>query len=154
MLFNPKCVGHVYNITVAVDNLGNMIWICNLMQGPAADVTIWDQRGPSRTHDQFFHYEVGTHDGAYKGGLHSAVPYMRPNKNIIMCMAFILQGWSTSLLACGTGGLFEMCGQALLSNCMVLCAFCFMLLNFVSADRLGIRPMDFGFMCRSLADVP
>ena len=37
------------------------------MPGKSADVTIWDQRGPSRMHGQFFDYEVGNHDGAYKG---------------------------------------------------------------------------------------
>ena len=29
--FNPKYAGHVYKITVAVDNLGNIVWICDLM---------------------------------------------------------------------------------------------------------------------------
>ena len=37
------------------------------MPGTSADVTIWDQRGPSRMQGQFFDYEVGNHDGAYKG---------------------------------------------------------------------------------------
>ena len=45
--------------------------------GPSsADVMIWDQRGPSRTHGQFFDFEIGAHDGAYKGRLHTAVPYI------------------------------------------------------------------------------
>ena len=34
------------------------------------------QRGPSRTHGQFFDFEIGAHDGAYKGRLHTAVPYI------------------------------------------------------------------------------
>ena len=34
---------------------------------------IWDQHGPSRTHGQFFNFEVGAHDGAYKGRLHIVV---------------------------------------------------------------------------------
>ena len=69
-------VGHVYKVTVAVDNLGNIVWICDLMPGTSADVMIWDQRGPSRTHGQFFDFEIGAHDGAYKGRLHTAVPYI------------------------------------------------------------------------------
>ena len=67
VLLNPKYTGHVYKVTVAVDNLGNIVWVCDLMPGKSADVTIWDQRGPSRMHGQFFDYEVGNHDGAYKG---------------------------------------------------------------------------------------
>ena len=67
VLLNPKYTGHVYKVTVAVDNLGNIVWICDLMPGTSADVTIWDQRGPLRMQGQFFDYEVGNHDGAYKG---------------------------------------------------------------------------------------
>ena len=48
--------GQVYKITVAVDNLGNIVWIFNLMPGTWTDVMIWDQRGPSRTHGQFFKF--------------------------------------------------------------------------------------------------
>ena len=59
VLLNPKYTGHVYKVTVAVDNLGNIVWICDLMPGKSADVAIWDQRGPSRMHGQFFDYEVG-----------------------------------------------------------------------------------------------
>ena len=76
VLFNPKYAGHIYKVTVAVDNLGNIVWICDLMPGTSADVMIWDQRGPSRTHGQFFDFEIGAHDGAYKGRLHTAVPYI------------------------------------------------------------------------------
>ena len=76
VLFNPKYAGHVYKVTVAVDNLGNIVWICDLMPGTSADVMIWDQRGPSRTHGQFFDFEIGAHDGAYKGRLHAAVIYI------------------------------------------------------------------------------
>ena len=55
-LFNPKYASHVYKVTLAMDNLGNIGWICNLMPGTLADVTIWDQRGPSRVHRRFFEY--------------------------------------------------------------------------------------------------
>ena len=37
---------------------------------------IWDQRGASQTHRQFFDFELGAHDGAYKGLLHTAAPYI------------------------------------------------------------------------------
>ena len=52
------------------------VWICDLVPGTLADVMIWDQRGPLRTHRQFFNFEIGAHDGAYKGCLHIVVPYI------------------------------------------------------------------------------
>ena len=30
VLFNPKYASHVYKVTVAVDNFGNIVWICDL----------------------------------------------------------------------------------------------------------------------------
>ena len=65
VLFNTKYAGHVYKITVAVDNLGNIVWIYDLMPGTSADVMIWYQCGPSRTNGQFLDFEVDAHDGAY-----------------------------------------------------------------------------------------
>ena len=50
--------------------------MCDLMLGTSPDVMIWDQREASRTHGQFFDFEIGEHDGAYKGCLHTAVPYI------------------------------------------------------------------------------
>ena len=50
--------------------LGNIIWICPLAPGTSADVLIWDGNGPSRTRGDFFDFEVGGHDGAYKGLIH------------------------------------------------------------------------------------
>ena len=67
VLFNPKYASHVYKVTVVVDNLGNLVWICDLMLGTTADVMIWNARGRSHSHGQFFHFEMGAHDGAYKG---------------------------------------------------------------------------------------
>ena len=76
VLFNPKYVGHIYEIIVAVDNLGNIVWICDFMPGTSADVMIWDQCGPSRTHGQFFDFETGAQDSAYKDRLHTVVLYI------------------------------------------------------------------------------
>ena len=59
-----------------VDNLRNIVWICDLMAGTTADVMIWDARGPSRCHGRFFDFEMGAHDGAYKGRIHTVVPYV------------------------------------------------------------------------------
>ena len=39
-LWNPKYASHVYKVTVAVDMLGNIIWICPLAPGTSADVLI------------------------------------------------------------------------------------------------------------------
>ena len=48
-LWNPKYVSHVYKVTVVVDMLGNITWICPLAPGTSTDVLIWDGYGPSRT---------------------------------------------------------------------------------------------------------
>ena len=42
----------------------------------SADVKIWDKYGPQRTKGCFMEFEVGAHDGAYKGRLHSHVPFI------------------------------------------------------------------------------
>ena len=67
ILFNPKYAGCVWKITVAVDNLGNIVWICPVLPGTSADVKIWDKYGPQRTKGCFMEFEVGAHDGAYQG---------------------------------------------------------------------------------------
>ena len=61
---------------MAVDNLGNIVWICPVLPGTSADVKIWDKYGPQRTKGCFMEFEVGAHDGAYKGRLHSHVPFI------------------------------------------------------------------------------
>ena len=73
-LWNPKYASHVYKVTVAVDLLDNIVWIRPLAPGTFADVLVWDGYGPSRTHGNFFDFEVGGHGGAYKGRIHVIVP--------------------------------------------------------------------------------
>ena len=48
VLFNPKYAGCVYKVKVAIDSLGNIIWICPLATGTSADVLIWDREGPKK----------------------------------------------------------------------------------------------------------
>ena len=52
--------------------LGNIIWICPLAPGTSADVLIWIGYGMG----DFFDFEVGGHDGAYKGRIHVIVPFI------------------------------------------------------------------------------
>ena len=47
--WNPKYAAHIFKVTVAVDMLGNIVWICPLAPGTSADVLIWDGYGLSRT---------------------------------------------------------------------------------------------------------
>ena len=150
VLFNSRYVAHVYKITMAVDNLGNIVWICDLVPGTPADVMIGDQRGPSRTHGQFFDFKADAHDGTYKGRVLTAVPCIG-RKNLSEAQEEcndihgLSQGWSTSLHACGNGGLSAMCGCALRWRCMATCIFCSTLLNLYSQG-----PMNLGLMCLSL----
>ena len=57
-LWNPQYASHVYKVTVAVDILGNIIWISPLAPGTSADVLNRDGYGPSRTRGDFFDFEV------------------------------------------------------------------------------------------------
>ena len=82
-LWNPKCASHVYKVTVAVDMFGNIAWICPLAPGTPADVLIWDGYGPSRTRGDFFDFEVGGHDGAYKGRVHVILPFIGRKTGIL-----------------------------------------------------------------------
>ena len=76
VLFNPKYAGCVYKVTVAIDSLGNIVWICPLAPGASADVLIWDREGPKRSKGRYIDYEIGSMDGAYKGRLHVAWPFI------------------------------------------------------------------------------
>ena len=44
--------------------------------GTSADVLIWDGYGLSCARGDFFDFEVGGHDGAYKGRIHVIVPFI------------------------------------------------------------------------------
>ena len=48
-----------------------------------ADVLIWDGYGPSRTRGDFFDFEVGGHDGAYKGRVHVILPFIGSKTGIL-----------------------------------------------------------------------
>ena len=88
-LWNPKYAGHIFKVTVGVDMLGNIVWICLLAPRTSADILIWDGYGPSCTRGDFFGFEVGSHDGAYKGCVHVIVPFIGlKNDN--------LSAWQTS----------------------------------------------------------
>ena len=57
-LWNPKYAAHIFKVTVAVDMLGNIVWLCPLAPGTSADVLNWDGYGPSRTRGDFFYFGV------------------------------------------------------------------------------------------------
>ena len=61
-----------------------IVWICPLAPVTSADVLIWDGYGPSCTRGHFFDFEVGGHDGAYKGRVHVIVPFIgRKNDTLL-----------------------------------------------------------------------
>ena len=72
VLFDLKYAGCVYKVAVAIDAMGNIIWICPLSPGTSADVLIWDREELKRAKGHCLDYEMGAMDGAYKGGLHVA----------------------------------------------------------------------------------
>ena len=71
-LWNPNYAPHVFKVTVAVavDMLGNIVWICPLAPGTSADV-LWDGYGPSCTRGDFFDFEVGAMMVLIKAGFMS-----------------------------------------------------------------------------------
>ena len=114
-MWNPKYASRVYKVTVAVDMLGNIIWICPLAPGTSADVLIWDGYVLSRTRGDFFDFEVGGHDGAYKGRIHVFVPFIgRKNANNVTmtCTGGIGHTLSSCLLGCGIGAWLGTSGVA------------------------------------------
>ena len=76
VLFYPKYAGCVYKVTVAIDSLGNIIWICLLAPWTSADVLIWDRKGLKRANGQCMDCEIGSIDGAYKVCLHVVWPFI------------------------------------------------------------------------------
>ena len=82
-VWNPKYASHVCRVIVAVDVLGNIVWICPLARGASVDVLIWDGYGPSPTRGDFFNFEVGAHDCAYKGRIHVIVPFIGRKNGIL-----------------------------------------------------------------------
>ena len=56
---------------MAVDNLVSIVCVCPVLSSTSADVMICDKYGPQRT--SFVEFEVGIHDDAYQGRMHSHV---------------------------------------------------------------------------------
>ena len=70
---NHKYASHLYKVTVAVDMLATLYGFAPWP--PGHQPMFWDRYGPSRTRGDFFDFEVGGHDGAYKGRIH-VVPFI------------------------------------------------------------------------------
>ena len=91
---NPKYASHVYKVTV--DMLSNILWICLLALGTSDDVLIWDGYGACCTRGDLFDFEVGGHDGVYKGRMHVIVPFIgRKNGTLAACQQYynVVHGW-------------------------------------------------------------
>ena len=76
VLFNSNYAGHIWKLTVAIEHLGNIVWIGPLMPSTAPNVIIWDKYGPSRKFGPFKEFKVGNHDSAYEGRMHSHTPFI------------------------------------------------------------------------------
>ena len=62
VLFNSKYASCEYKVAVAIDSLGNIVWICLSSHGTSADVLIWDREGPKRLKGSYMDYEIGSMD--------------------------------------------------------------------------------------------
>ena len=67
---------------MAVDKLVTIVWVCPVLHGTNADVNIWDKypggNGLQHTKGCLMEFEVGIHDGAHKGRVHSHIPFIGP----------------------------------------------------------------------------
>ena len=147
-LWNPKYAPHVYKVTVAVDILGNIVWICPLAPGTFADVLIWDGNGSSCTRSDFFDFEVGGHDGAYKGKIHVIVPFIGRKNGTLMCMGGIGHTLSICLDTCGIRVWLGTFGVVALMSCTVPCVFCCISRKIAFGGRSVTLLMDHGTMSR------
>ena len=149
-LWNPKYASHVYKVSIAVDMLGNIIWICPLAPGTLADLLIWDGYGPSRTRGDFFDFEVGGHDGAYKGRIHVIVPFIgRKNGTLTACQQCYneVHGWYSARIEQLFARLWHgvwlgTFGVATPMSCTSQSVFCCILRNFAFASKSVTPPMD------------
>ena len=80
VLWNPKYASYCWKVLVALDWLGNICWVCPLSPGTTPDGLIWDAQGPQRSAGDFVNFEVGIHDGAFKGRVGSIIPFVGRGK--------------------------------------------------------------------------
>ena len=88
---------------------GNIVWICPLAPKTSADVLIWDREEPKRSKGHYMDHEIGSMDGADKGRLHVAWPFIgrkaltEQQKEYMMIMVSVGNVLSTCSHACGIG---------------------------------------------------
>ena len=80
VLWNLKYTSYCWKVLVALNWLGNICWVCLLSPGTTPDILIWDAQGPQRSAGDFVNFEVGIHDGAFKGRVGSIIPFVGGGK--------------------------------------------------------------------------
>ena len=66
----------LWKVAGAVDHLVHIVWVCPVLPCVSAAVRVWDKYGPQRPKGCFREFQMGIHGGAYKGRLHSQVPFI------------------------------------------------------------------------------
>ena len=109
----------------------------------------------TRTHGDLFDFEVGGHDGAYKGRVHVIVPFigrkngiLTANIVIMMYMGGTAHALSNSLLACGIGAWLGTFGVAAPMSCTGSSVYYCIFLNFVFGGRSATLFTDHTTMFR------
>ena len=83
-------------------------YICPVLPGASAYVKLWDKYGPQRTKRCFTKLEVGIHDGAYRGRLHSHILFIDGKTISVRQKTYDDihgHGWIICLPTFGLGGL-------------------------------------------------
>ena len=93
-----------WKVTMTVNNLVNIVWVCPILPSTNADGKIWDK-------GCFMEVEVGKHDDAYKGRSHSHVLFIgRKTLTVRQKTYNNIHGWNIGLPTFGLGGLCVTCG--------------------------------------------
>ena len=148
VLSKPKCGKDCWKVTVAVDFLGNIVWICPLSPGTTPDVLIWDKEGPQRARGDFLTMKQGSTTGLTRAvSIPSSLLWVGKSSqtdkgSTIPSTVGTGQGGSIFLPTCGTGRWCETSGQVQKLTCMTLCACCSTPPSFCASVRCCTNPME------------
>ena len=128
----------------------------DLPLGTSADVLIWDGYGPSRTRGDFFDFEVGGHDGAYKGWIHVIVPFIGRKNGTLKARQQCyndVHGWYRAHIEqlfarLWHWGLVRNIWRGAPMSCTSQSVFCCILHNFASGGKSVTPPTDHWGMSR------
>ena len=146
VLFNPKYESHICKVSVPIDSLGHIVWICPLAPGTSVDVFVWDDEGPQRAKGHFKNYELAPMIALIKAtytplSLSLGTIRHSGNKNTTVSMDIAHLRWNICASVCGTGIWCAKFGGATGPHFASLTACCCTSPNFELRTKLATRPI-------------